>query len=145
MRHYGRTVTLAPDYAEALINLVNTLQGLGQPLDAMPYSQRALAIAPNDDATLAAAAEALERVEGIGPARNHDALRAVLVACLARPIVESNTVNIPSQALMARDFSIWLKPTPVSLSIDDLSRLCPISGGLLSQHLMDSLITEPDL
>jgi SAM-dependent methyltransferase/Flp pilus assembly protein TadD len=144
-RHFKQVHRIDPTTLVANLNLANAMRDLGRSLESMPYFQRALAIAPADNVVLAGAAGALERIEKIGASENYDALRAVLTACLASACVESNTTILASQALMRRDFSTWPTTGPASLKPDDLAKLNPASGGLLVRHLMDSLITDPDL
>ena len=144
-RLFKRAYHIDPSVPGANIGLANALRDLGQIADALPHYQRALAAAPDDAAGLAGAAEALDRLGGALPSENLDALRAVVIACLKSPVVESNTLNLASQALMLRDFSPWVGGNPGSVEIDDPSQLVRASGGLVLRYLMDSLVTDPTL
>lgn len=144
-RHFERARHLDPGASASNLNLANVLRDLGQFSDAMPYYRQALAIAPDDGTVLASAAEALGRLGGSFPRENLGALRDVVIACLQSPIVESNTVNLASQALMTRDFSAWLLGSAGSFELVDPAELVRSSRGLVIHHLMDSLITDPSL
>ncbi|MDG2284984.1 MAG: tetratricopeptide repeat protein [Alphaproteobacteria bacterium] len=143
--HFKRVYQAAPKAVGAALNLANAYRDRGRPGDALAYYRQALEIAPDDVVVLVNAAEALGRLDVRTVAGNPDAARAVIAACLASGVVESNIVNIASQALLTRDLSHWLDPDATPLEAAALSELMSASEGLLACHLMDSLITDPDL
>jgi SAM-dependent methyltransferase/Tfp pilus assembly protein PilF len=144
-RYFKQTHRVSPGAMATNLNLANALRDFDQISRAMPYYHQALTIAPGDGAALAAASEALDRLGGRLPSENPDATRAVTIACLASPLVESNSINLTSQALMTRDFSAWLSTGRPSGDIDDPVDLVHAGDGLVLHHLMDSLITDPNL
>jgi SAM-dependent methyltransferase/Tfp pilus assembly protein PilF len=144
-RHFKRAHHVDPGGLAANLNLANALRELGRIEEAMPHYRRALEIAPGEATVLMAAAEALSRVDGKPPGADSDALSQVLITCLDSPIIESNTVTLASQALMTRDLRAWLSPSPGELDCRALNDLAVKSGGLVPRHLMDSLITDPNL
>jgi tetratricopeptide (TPR) repeat protein len=150
-RHFKRAHRVDPKAVEANLNLASALRDLKRFGAAMHYYRQAILIAPGNQMVLAGASETLGRMGAALPSDNLDALRDVVISCLASPLIESNTVNLVSQALMLSDFSSFFPthPAPYDASrtfdAQDAHDLVSASGNLVVHHLMDSLITDPHL
>jgi SAM-dependent methyltransferase len=138
-----RCQRLAPDTVGANLNLANILRDAGRIDEAILYYHQALAIGPGNAAALSHAAEALARMGEDVRSCPGEAPRRILIACLESREVESNTLNLASQAFLRRDLAPWLVLEHEPLQPADLQELLKVAGDLAIAHLMDSLITDP--
>ena len=144
IRFFTRSHRIAPAAVETNLSLANVLRDADQVEAAIPYYNRAVALTPEAPKVLAGAAAALARLEGDEVAGS-EAVRALLIACLRSPCVESNTLNRVTQPLIRRDLLGWYSEARRRAASDGLPEIPGDSSDLLTAHLMDSLISDPDL
>lgn len=143
--HYRHLLHAAPDEPRALAGLANLLRDSGLLGEAMIYYGKALTVSPHSPQLLANAALALVRL-GEDPVLDAlEAARPVVIACLESRDVESNSLNLVSQALMRADLEDWLSRGGEPMQPADLEAMLRRGGRLIAAHLMDSVVTDPDL
>jgi len=143
IRFFVRSHRIAPRAVETNLFLANVLRDAGRLTAAIPYYSRAVALAPEAPKVLAGAAEALARLEG--DAARSETVRALLITCLRSPDVESNTLNQVTQPLIWRDLLDWFGEERRRAAPDGLPAIPEASDDLLTAHLMDSLVSDPNL
>ena len=85
------------------------------------------------------------RLDGRAAGDWNEAARALLIACLRSPGVESNSLNRISEPLIRLDLELWFNEESQRAAPGGLPDMPDASRDPITAHLMDSLISDPDL
>lgn len=145
VRYFAWAQRAAPMAVESNLHLANALRDAGRVAASIPYYCQALALLPEAAVVLAGAAEALSRIEWDTIGDEIGTARELLIACLRSAGVESNTLNRTSEPLIKADMMGCFGKASQHAKTDDPPDIPDGVVDLIAAHLMDSLVSDPDL
>lgn len=140
LKHYQSAIDARPDFCDALVNLGHAYAALGRFEDAAVNFGKALKTTPNTIGIIACLVDALKHV------KRPDWLshfKDVIRLCFEQSCVDSYKLQTSSHLLLKSDLTNVIGSAAIPR--DDIAKLDMSTDGLLTAHLKNGLIADPQL